>query len=203
MDILLLAVLLAIGYFVLKSRDERRHIVLLATHLQALQIEKLMEQLIQGYMRALDAGDTARREQIWTQLEPAERQLADQFNRLAVSIANEDAAATRVSKLALPMADQWWPRHTFDLRQALAIHARGLAAVVENAPGRSLKDKAYTVLAEVLLMQHTCHWFCKSKTVASARLLARHKTAYVQVLQSVSSATRQAYLALTGQSLPK
>lgn len=34
-------------------------------------------------------------------------------------------------------------------------------------------------------MQHTCHWYCRSKTVASARMLARHKTAYVQLLASV------------------
>lgn len=201
MDILLLALVLAMVYVVFKSRDEKRHIGLLASHLQALQIEKLMEQLVQGYMRALDAAEPARREQIWGQLEITERQLAEQFNRLAVSVANEDAASTRVSKVPLPMADQWWPRQTFDLRQALAIHARGLAAVVENLAGRSLRDKAYAAMAEVLLMQHTCHWFCKSKTVASARLLARHKTAYVQVLQAVSPATREAYLALTGQRL--
>jgi hypothetical protein len=49
-------------------------------------------------------------------------------------------------------------------------------------------------------MQHTCHWYCRSKTVASARLLARHKTTYQQVLQSVSVGTRDAYLAMTGQS---
>ena len=47
--------------------------------------------------------------------------------------------------------------------------------------------------AELFLMQHTCHWFCKSKTVASARLMARHKTTYEQVLASVAPATRDAY----------
>ena len=49
--------------------------------------------------------------------------------------------------------------------------------------------RARTVLAELYLMQHTCHWFCRSRTVASMRLLARHKTAYEQVLQSVAPAT--------------
>ena len=39
-------------------------------------------------------------------------------------------------------------------------------------------------------MQHTCHWFCNSKTVASARLLARHQTTYEQVLASVTPETR-------------
>ena len=50
--------------------------------------------------------------------------------------------------------------------------------------------------AELFLMQHSCHWFCKSKTVASARMLARHKTSYDQLVQSVSPDTRRAYLRL-------
>ena len=52
--------------------------------------------------------------------------------------------------------------------------------------------------AELFLMQHTCHWFCRSKAVASARMLARHKTSYAQLLDAVSPATRRAYRALTG-----
>ena len=47
--------------------------------------------------------------------------------------------------------------------------------------------------AELMLMQHTCHWFCKSRTVASLRLVARHKTPYEQVLQSIAPATLKAY----------
>jgi hypothetical protein len=50
----------------------------------------------------------------------------------------------------------------------------------------------------MFLMQHSCHWFCKSKAVASARLLVRHKTSYEQVLASVAPETRRAYLALVG-----
>ena len=53
--------------------------------------------------------------------------------------------------------------------------------------------------AERFLMQHTCHWYCKSKTVASARMLARHQTSYEQLLDAVSPETRSAYAALTGQ----
>ena len=52
--------------------------------------------------------------------------------------------------------------------------------------------------AELFLMQHTCHWFCKSRAIASARLMARHKTPHAQVLASVTPATRTAYLALLG-----
>ena len=45
-------------------------------------------------------------------------------------------------------------------------------------------------------MQHTCHWFCRSKNVASARLLARHQTHYHQVLAAVSEKTRMQYTQL-------
>jgi hypothetical protein len=58
------------------------------------------------------------------------------------------------------------------------------------------KTKAFAFMAELMLMQHTCHWFCKSKTVASARLLARHRTSHADTLNAVSPETRQAYLAL-------
>ena len=51
-------------------------------------------------------------------------------------------------------------------------------------------------MAELFLMQHTCHWYCKSKPVASARLMARHQTGYAQVIDAVDPATRRAYLAL-------
>jgi hypothetical protein len=47
-------------------------------------------------------------------------------------------------------------------------------------------------------MQHTCHWYCRSKRIASARLLRRHKPTHEQVLASVAPQTRRAYGALTG-----
>jgi hypothetical protein len=40
--------------------------------------------------------------------------------------------------------------------------------------------------AELFLMQHSCHWFCKSKAVASARMLVRHKTSHEQLIAAVS-----------------
>ncbi|MDZ4361403.1 MAG: hypothetical protein U1B84_34175, partial [Variovorax sp.] len=64
---------------------------------------------------------------------------------------------------------------------------------------RSPKSKAFTMSAELFLMQHTCHWFCKSKAVASARMLTRHQTSYEQLLEAVSPETRNAYRALVGQ----
>ncbi|WP_180683610.1 hypothetical protein [Tepidicella baoligensis] len=193
MDTFLLAFLLGLGLFTLKWRQERRRIVLLATHLRPYPIERLMEQITLGYQRALDEDDAERRAQLWSSLEGAEKQLAQQFSRFSADMARLPAQDVRICRWALPGVETWWPQSTFDLRAALDIHARGLQAAVDNADALSPKARAYRLMAEMLLMQHTCHWFCKSKTVASARLLARHRTTYEQVLDAVSEATRSAY----------
>jgi hypothetical protein len=106
-----------------------------------------------------------------------------------------------VSKLAFPIpyADKLFPSATFDMRKALSIHAQGIANAVNSSLNQTAKSKAFTMSAELFLMQHTCHWFCRSKTVASARMMARHKTSYDQLLASVSPATRHAYCALIGR----
>jgi len=80
----------------------------------------------------------------------------------------------------------------------LAIHASGIARAAGNQDGLAPRERAFVMTAELLLMQHSCHWFCKSKTVASARMLARHQTPHAQLVASVSPETRRAYLALTG-----
>jgi len=198
MDFFILAILVAIGIFVLNGQDQRRRIALLGSHLSQYQIEKLMEALTQGYLRALGEKDEERRTQIWNLLSTTETQLCDQFSRFATSFARVPAEETRVSKIAfaIPYIDKLLPQATFDLRQAFAIHAKGMAETVQNTAQRSPKDKAFTMSAELFLMQHTCHWFCKSKVVASARMLARHQTAYAQLLDAVSPATRKAYSSL-------
>ena len=195
MELFVLALMTATGVYALKSSQQRKRITLLGSHLSQYQIEKLMESLTSGYLRALGEGDTARRDQIWQLQESSETQLCEQFNRFVTEFAKVDEAATRVSKIpvALPFADRLFPAATFDLRKAFAIHAKGFTQAAQNAMGRSPRDKAFTMSAELFLMQHTCHWFCKSKTVASARLMARHKTTYEQVLASVAPATRDAY----------
>lgn len=198
MDIFFLAILLAAGIFVLNAKQQRQRIVLLAGYLGHYQIEKLMENLTEGYLRALGESDNERRDQVWNLLRTTELQLSEQFTRFAAEFARVEPEQARVSTLALalPFADQWLPRATFDMRQALAIHAQGIERVVRNESGRPLRDKAYTLSAELFLMQHTCHWFCKSKTIASARMLARHQTSYEQLLDAVTLQTRNAYLAL-------
>lgn len=200
MDIFLLATLIATGVFVLNAKQQRQRVVLLASYLGNYQIEKLMENLTEGYLRALGESDPERREQVWSLLRTTELQLSEQFTRFTADFTRVDAALARVSTLplALPYADRWLPSASFDMRQALAIHAQGIERAVRNESGLSLRDKAYTLSAELFLMQHTCHWFCKSRAIASARLMARHKTPHAQVLASVTPATRAAYGALLG-----
>ena len=201
MEILILVASIAIGAHLLKSREQRQRIVLLASHLGNFQIERLMETLTDGYLRCLGEDDPARREQIWRMLDATEQKLSSEFDRFAAGFARVEPADARVSRLplAIPFAHTLFPAATFDMREALVIHARGIAETMRNEAGRTPKAKAYTMSAELFLMQHTCHWFCKSKTVASARMLARHKTSYEQLLEAVSPATRRAYGALIGQ----
>jgi hypothetical protein len=196
----LLLMLSAFGTYTLKAREQARRIKLLASHLGKHQLEKLMESLTEGYLRALGEKDPERQQQVWRFLAQSESELCAQFRRFVADFSKVDAAQTRVSKLALfiPFADRLLAGASFDLRQALAIHAQGICQAVENSRGLSLKAKAFTLSAELYLMQHSCHWFCRSKTVASARLLARHKTSYEQVLASVAPETRAAYGALVG-----
>lgn len=200
MDLLLLALLLSTGGYAVNAQQQRKRIALLGAHLGNYQIEKLLETLTQGYLRALGEQDPERRSQIFALLESSESQLSDQFGRFAAEFARVDPQLARVSRLpvGLPFALQLFPAASFDMRQALAVHAQGIARVARNEAGRAPRDKAFMMTAELFLMQHSCHWFCKSKTVASARMLARHQTPLAQLVDSVSPETRTAYRALTG-----
>ncbi|MBB6561199.1 hypothetical protein HNP48_003887 [Acidovorax soli] len=202
MDVLILSILIASGVYMLNAKEQRKRIALLGAHLANYQIEKLMEALTEGYLRALGESTDERRGQIWSLLETTESQLAEQFTRFAADFSKVDEVQARVSRLALaiPFAQAILPAATFDMRRALAIHARGIASVAENSEHRTPKDKAFVMTAELLLMQHSCHWFCKSKTIATARMLARHKTPHEQLVASVSPATRTAYQALVNGS---
>lgn len=195
MDVLILVMLVLSGLWLLRSSEQRRRIALLGRHLGKYQIETLMENLTQGYLRALGEDDPARREQILNMLVAAEQSVAQQFDSFATGFSQLDEAQTRVSTLAvaLPLATTLFPKATFDAREAFRIHARGLAQVAGNEQQRSPRDKAFTLSAELLLMQHTCHWFCRSKATASARTLMRHQTPYEQLVASVSPDTRRDY----------
>ncbi len=201
MEILTLVALIAAGFYILKSREQRQRIAVLGSHLGRYQIERLMESLTSGYLRCLGEDDAERRQQIWHLLDATEEKIASQLESFSIEMARVPEPIARVSKLpvALPLATQLLPAASFDLREALRIHARGVAGVTRNDANRTPKSKAFTMSAELFLMQHTCHWYCKSKTVASARMLARHQTSYDQLLAAVSPETRNAYRALTGQ----
>ena len=193
-----MAILIASGTYMLNAKEQRKRIAILGMHLSQYQIEKLMEALTEGYLRALGENTPERRDQVWALLCTTEQQLSEQFNRFAADFAKVSDEDARVSRLpiALPFADKLFPAATFDMRKALAIHAKGITHGMQNTGHLSAKDRAYMMTAELFLMQHTCHWYCKSKTIASARMMARHQTPHEQLVNSVSEPTRKAYLAL-------
>jgi hypothetical protein len=201
MEIAVLVMILGFVGYTYQARDERRRIGLLGHYLGQYQIEKLMETLTEGYMRALGEPDVQRQAQIWSMLTTTETALCEQFRRFVVDLAKLDGDAARVSKLPLSIfyTAKLLPAQSFDLRKMLSIHARGIDQAVSNGSQRSAKEKAFTVLAEIFLMQHTCHWYCKSKAVASTRLVMRHQTPYAKVLESVAPETRRAYDALVAR----
>jgi hypothetical protein len=196
MELFSLLLLLGLGVHWLNARGQRQRTALLAEQLRPYQIEKHMEQLTSAYMRALAEPDPARQTQILQLQEQAEQQLAADFQNLAQAFAKLPAPATRAFKIALPFVDQLSPKATFDMRKMLQTHAKGIEQAVENQAGLPLKERAFRLMGEMFLMQHSCHWFCKSKTIASARMVTRHQTRYEQALNAVSPETRQAYLAV-------
>lgn len=201
MEFFTLVTCVAIAVYILKLSEERRRIALLASHLGQYQIEKLMEILTDGYLRALGEKEPERREQVWNQLAGSELKLCEQFTRFATGFSKVDEMQARTSKLpiAIPFATRLLPGLTFDMRKMLAVHAQGILQAAENSAQRTPRDKAFTMSAELFLMQHSCHWFCKSKAVASARMMVRHKTSHEQLVASVSPETREAYIGLVGR----
>lgn len=197
MEILTFLFLLALAIHHFNRRGQRARTALLAQHLQPLQIEQQLRRITEGSMRALGEADPERQAQIWASLSATEQQLASQVQRLAESFAQVPAPQARAFKIALPGIDQLWPQGTFDMRRALEIHARGIAQAVANADGLAQRERAFRLMGEMFLFQHTCHWFCRSRSIASARMLAQHQTDHAQAVQAVGAQTRDAYLALT------
>lgn len=200
MEIFTLFFLIAVGAFVLKSTEQKKRIALLGSYLGKHQLEKSMETLTAGYARALNEADASRQLQIWNLMHTTELALSDQFNRFAADFSRVNEEDARVSKLpvAIPFASRLFPGATFDMRKALSIHAAAIARAVNSKSDQSPKSRAFDLSAELFLMQHTCHWFCRSKAVASARMLAGHQTSHAQLVAAVLPDTRQAYCALTG-----
>jgi hypothetical protein len=196
MEFISLLFILATGIHWLNIQGQRKRTALLAEQLRPFQIEKNMAQLTTAYMRALGESDLERQQQILQLQEAAEQALANEFQNLAREFAKLPAPATRGFKIALPYIDQLSPKATFDMRRMLEVHAQGIARTAHNVQGISPKARAFRMMGEMFLMQHSCHWFCRSKTIASARMVAQHQTRYEQALEAVNPETRQAYLAV-------
>nr|WP_227494437.1 hypothetical protein [Ramlibacter pallidus] len=179
-----------------RARQQQRRIALLGSFLSRYTIEKNIETVTQGYLRALGEADAGRQAQVLDLLRANEQALCSQVAQLAKDFAAAQPVITAVSKLPVwvPLAPSL--AGSFDLREALRIHARGICRAVDVPPETSPRDRAFAISAELLLMQHTCHWFCRSRLVASSRMLARHRTSYEQLVASVLPQTRAEYLAL-------
>ena len=199
MDITTLGLLVFIGAWALQHRYQSARVRLLSQHFGPFQIEQLMAQLHQAYFRALDETDAQRAAPIWAAQAGLEQKLSQQMTAFSHDFAQIYLAKTQVFKLALPLpyADQLFPRLCFDARLVFAVHAQGIARAVQSTTAPAQRARA--LLAELYLMQHTCHWFCRSLPTASARLLARHQTSYEQVLEAVHPQTRRDYLKLVAR----
>lgn len=184
------------AWLFIKARQQQRRIALLGSFLSRYAIEKNIETVTQGYLRALGEAEPGRQAQVLQLLRTSEQALCSQVAQLAKDLAAAEPPVTAVSKLPV-----WTPfppalGGAFDLREALRIHARGICRAVDVPPEASPRDRAFAISAELLLMQHTCHWFCRSRLVASSRMLSRHRTSYDQLVASVLPQTRAEYLEL-------
>ncbi|MCY1525402.1 hypothetical protein D9M68_603800 [compost metagenome] len=159
-----------------------------------------METLTQGYTRAIREESEARQLQVLETYAQTERAMAAQAQSLANAVQKENPQAARVSTLSfcVPYIERLLPAATRDFRELLHIHAAGLRHVVDNEDRLDAKARAYQLSAELYLLQHSCHWFCKSRAVADARLMLRHQVNHQKVLDSVSAVTRSAYLQWQG-----
>ena len=199
MDLLIALVAAFIVFALLRGREQARRIALLGQVLGPYRIEPMLESLTEGYLRWLHEGDAERRTQIWGTLATGEQTLASQFSRFAADFARVPAPQAQISKLpfALPYAQPLLPgRWLFDARRLFELHARAIDALAQGSAGLPDKEHAYRMTAELYLMQHSCQWCCRSRNVASARLLARHQSSYAQVLAGVAPDTRRDYEAL-------
>ena len=184
MDFILILLGIFVVLQVLRTRYQRAHIALLGQHLASMQLERHMETLTTTYARAIQEQSESRQLQVLATVNQTEQAVASQMQRLAQALSHEPASATVMSILPIKQRD---------FRQLVQIHAAGLRHVADNEANWTPKERAFHLSAELYLFQHSCHWFCKSRAVADARLMVRHKIDHKKVLNSVSTPTRMAY----------
>ena len=181
---------------------QRRRLVTLAGHLRPYRIEENMEHLLEGYLRAVGEKDPERARHVWTNLHQTEQTLVKQFNQL-VQALEQDKTLPRLAPVPFQavLADKLPNGISFEFAPLMRVHAQGIAFCADHPEVESeadRKQRAFTMSAELLLMQHSCHWFCRSRAMASARLVAKHQTQYTQVLEAVSANTRASYQRAVG-----
>ena len=196
MNAVYIALIVLAVWQILRAQYQRARIALLGRHLSQLQLERYMETLTQGYTRAIHEKEETRQLQVLETFAQTERAVAAHAQSLAESMQKESRQAASMGTLSfcVPYIERFLPGMTRDFRALLQIHAQGLRYVVNNEGQWDTKSRAYHLSAELYLLQHSCHWFCKSRTVANARLFVRHQVQHQQVLDSVSDFTRSAYL---------
>lgn len=195
MDFFLTLLLAAVVWRVLTLRYQRARIALLGRHLAGLQLERHMETLTQGYTRAIHENDESRQLQVLDTFGQTEQAVAAQLRKLADAMQKEypQTVAMSVLPFCVPYIERFFPGQTRDFRELLQIHAASLRQLADNTDGLAPKDRAFHLSAALYLFQHSCHWFCKSKGVADARLMLRHKVDHQKVLDSVPDSARAAY----------
>lgn len=199
-EFLLLFMLLGIAWLHANATEQAGRVTLLNGQLKPYRIEQRMQTLTDGYLRVLGESNAASADAQWAELALNERRLLEELVQFQAGLAEVWGEKLLVSRLpfALPRATLLFPQAAFDLRKVLDIHIRGLRSVMDNTQGLSPRDRAFTLTAEMLLLQHSCLWYCRTQNRASAHLLLRHQTSHAQVVQSVSDATHKAYCALVG-----
>lgn len=202
MDITVILLTVIVAWLMLRTHYQRTRIAVLGRHLSNLQLERHMETLTQGYARAIHEDTESRQLQVLDTFAQTERAVAAQTQTLANAMQKETMQAASMGSLSfcVPYIERFLPAMTRDFRKLLRIHAAGLRHVVDNEGELSTKARAYQLSAELYLLQHSCHWFCKSRAVADARLMLRHKVDHQKVLDSVSTTTRLAYLEWLGNA---
>lgn len=195
MDIVVLLLATVIVWRLLCTHYQKAHIALLGKHLAPLQLEKHIETLTQGYVRAIHADTESRQLQILDSFAQTEQAIASQIQSLAHNMQKESEINTSMGTLSfcVPYIERFAPSLCRDFRQLLHIHAQGIQSVVDNDSNWNPKDRAFHLSAEIYLFQNSCHWFCKSRTIANARLQVQHKVSFQKTLDSVSETTRAAY----------
>lgn len=111
-EILLVAVPLVVVWTLTVRAEQAQRVRLLASYLGRYRIEKLMEALSEGYLRALAEKDVERQRALWSTLSLTEANLLDEFNRFVVDMSGVWAEKALVSRIpqAVPRATLLFPR---------------------------------------------------------------------------------------------